>query len=575
MPQLVEYNAPEGLGLRPSEVGIEATAAAARRVNAAYNEAAGVTMAAGHMRGSAIAAAGDAAVNYLDHQQISQGSAAFAGLTAKATADWNNRNKVSDPNNQSIGQDWLQNVLEPQLQAFKGGFITEKGQDWAEANVEKLRNHFTTKVTADMSRKAGEAVSSNHAQALNSWSVAVNGDPSLLDEALGLTDRHTKDLVNTSGVEDKPSAITQLTQKNKEILVNSAAEGYIQQHGEMPPWINDPKYSGYIKLPELRKLQRDELAYRKLQQSEDNAARRDYDYKQKQDFHSKAMDLGQLTVPMDNETTPQLPTDYMARVRELYKHPGADRGTLEDLEKRGNAIISGLDKKPPSAGVSHATTMDFLSRMQLPDDDPRKITNGTQIDEAYSSTPEHPNGLLTTGDRNFLQKELLDRTTERGKALAKDREDFFKRFANTIDPGLSLGMHTALGQQQMYLATTDAKQKEAALKAKGEDPRSLYDPGSPNYLGKDISKYSRSLKEANDYDAALRKGQPPPAPTPQAPTPAVPPGTGIRSMNDLPVDVPTPGPDGNTYVRKIVDGVSKLFQVKAGTPPKPAVPMSR
>jgi hypothetical protein len=373
MPQLVEYNAPEGLGLRPSEVGIEATAGAARRVNAAYNEAAGVTMAAGHMLGSAIQAAGDAAVNYLDHAQISQGAAAFAGLTAKATADWNNRNKVSDPNNQSIGQDWLQNVLEPQLAAFKGGFITQKGQDWAEANVEKLRNHFTTKVTADMSRKAGEAVSSNHAQALNSWSTAVYNDPSLLDEALGLTKQHTSDLVNSSGVADKPSAITQLTQKNREMLINSAARGYVSKHAEMPPWI-DPgnpayrkDYAGFVNAAELDRFKRE------VRQNQ-NAIR--LQEKQLQDYQKK-QDTDAVNAAVDdnrnNNTSFDATSNRYTIKPEFFDNANKIR-QMPQGEKAGQAMLEWgqrqQDKRPPPVRDNSEVHADLLERMVTPTDRP-------------------------------------------------------------------------------------------------------------------------------------------------------------------------------------------------------------
>src|SRR5437879_5764013 len=87
----------------------------------------------GRRIGSSIADAGDAAIKYLDHQQISQGAPAFANLMAQKTQQWNETVKNADPNDPTVAAKFMDS-LESDLTKFKEhGFYTEGGQKWAEA----------------------------------------------------------------------------------------------------------------------------------------------------------------------------------------------------------------------------------------------------------------------------------------------------------------------------------------------------------------------------------------------------------------------------------------------------------
>src|SRR5271166_6756701 len=101
-PNITEYNAPAGVGLHREETGISAIAAAARRVGGDYNEAAQAKAGEGQMFGSAIQAAGNVAVKYEDHRQISQGAVHLAALADSKTKEWNDTYKNADPNDPSV-----------------------------------------------------------------------------------------------------------------------------------------------------------------------------------------------------------------------------------------------------------------------------------------------------------------------------------------------------------------------------------------------------------------------------------------------------------------------------------------
>src|SRR6185437_6196173 len=93
----------------------------------------------GRMFGSAVEAAGNVAVDYAQHQEISHGAAAYAGLNDALTQTWNDTVKTADPNDPNVAAKFREQVLEPQLEKFGQSFLTEGGQKWAEARVDALR----------------------------------------------------------------------------------------------------------------------------------------------------------------------------------------------------------------------------------------------------------------------------------------------------------------------------------------------------------------------------------------------------------------------------------------------------
>lgn len=265
MPRIQTFDAGTNLGLQPSEVGVESMAAAARRQGAFYNQQAGATREVGQtiarVAGGAIRDAGQVAVDYLDHQQISHGAATFAELTANKTDEWNNIVKNADPNDPSVSKQFLETSLEPALDKFRQGFMTEKGQAWAEHHIDTLRQHFFEKTASDMSSKAKKAVTVNTVNTVNQLSNTVYNDPSALDFSLKTLGTSFAGIANTSPTMRGTDAAAfseggEVLEKAREQLVKSAALGYIEKTGQVPPWASSPQYSKYINGIELKQFQK-------------------------------------------------------------------------------------------------------------------------------------------------------------------------------------------------------------------------------------------------------------------------------------------------------------------------------
>lgn len=304
MPQLPMIDAGQALGqaerlaLHPTETGIESTAQTAHRVGAFGSQLASSTemlareterlgaqtsalgtekgnliTGEGARLGSAVAAAGDAAVKQVEHDQVSRGSAGYAAMWADLTKQWNDLSAKADPTDPTVAQGFMSSVVEPRLQNFKeNGFWTEGAQQWAENHTAALRQHFAEKTASDMSQMAGAGVIANAQKTVNSLSATVHDDPTSLDFALATRRSTTEGLLATSPNLTGPEAArvrSEFGQKADEAIVKSAAIGAIIKTGQVPDWIKDPKYAGFVNGAELKIFEQQAKTEQRRQQLAD------------------------------------------------------------------------------------------------------------------------------------------------------------------------------------------------------------------------------------------------------------------------------------------------------------------
>lgn len=218
------------LGLQPTEVGIQSRTQSAYRGRALYDQAAAALSQAGAKIGAGIAAAGQAAVQYESHREISAGAAHGAQLIASLTDDWNGTAKGADPNDPSVAAKWREEKLEPALQQFADGFHTDQSQQWAEHFTAQTRQHLFEKTTADMSSLAATAAENNIRTVANTYSNTAINDPSAVPFLLQNVDHQIGGLVDSSpnikGVEAAKLKLS-VAEKTKEAIVKAGVYGAI------------------------------------------------------------------------------------------------------------------------------------------------------------------------------------------------------------------------------------------------------------------------------------------------------------------------------------------------------------
>lgn len=367
MPNIPQYDA-GSLSLRPTEVGVEAAAGTARRVGGFFNQKASAedTLAretsrlageteklgsetgelgaekgaalssAGRAIGSGVTAVGDAAVKYLDNQQISKGSADFSSLMLSATKAWNDTVKNADPNDPTVGPKFLQG-LNQQLNDFKtnGGFVTENGQKWAESHIDALRQHMAEKTLGDMSALAGQAAVVNHQQTINSLSATVHGDPASIDFALAALKSSTEGIISTNPnlTGTKAGEVRgELLQKGSESIIKSAAIGYIEKTGKMPDWVTDPKYSGFVNGAELQMFEKQAKAQARvdaLTAKQTELATRQLNERKAEGEANKNLTDNVKLDPVSGR--PIVGPDWFKRALDIAKMPDAPQGLARTM----------------------------------------------------------------------------------------------------------------------------------------------------------------------------------------------------------------------------------------------------
>lgn len=264
MPNITEFNAGD-LSIRPSETGVEALAAAGRRAGAFYNQEAEAIRRTGSELGRGLTEAGDVAVNYETHQQVSAGAATGAQLFSDQLEKKDAAIKAIDPNDPLYGQkvqtavkQWREESLEPALQQFAGGFTTTEAQKWAQSFIDRTRDTMFVHSTADIQTAAGIGIHNSARTLVNTATATAFRDPTMLASQIDLVDHGVTGLVESNPVKGVEAGKVQssVMEAAKEQIVKSAVQGAIMNGGNWKAIANDPRYSEYVNASEMAQFER-------------------------------------------------------------------------------------------------------------------------------------------------------------------------------------------------------------------------------------------------------------------------------------------------------------------------------
>jgi hypothetical protein len=488
MPNIREQSAPENLGISPTEMGVDARAAVARRGGAFYNQAAEALTSIGSRIASTVTDVGDVAVKYEDHREISAGAAKFAELQLNLTNKWNAIAKDSDPNDPSVAAKFREETVNPALENFKSGFNTERSQQFAEQKVEALRTHMFEKTAADQSALAGIAVRKNINDSTTAMSNTAITDPSSVPDLLKGVDHSIAGVVGSSptmSAVDAARVTSEVSDSTKKAIVHSGAIGAIQKSGNpeatADEWIK--KYPDYISGADAKSLAQNARQQIRASNYDDQTTRRR---------------LKEAALDRSNEATNQYLIDIRSKDPKLANDPTA-KTVLNDMtltKTDKNNLLNLIDRqlKPETeARLSQQSFVGLLRDLRAPDADPDKVMQKAW--DARLMDPGKP-GSMSEKDFNQFRAEVVARKTPDGAALEHDRGQFFKNYADAITGGRGQ-YNPALGDPKVYAAEMDARRVEADLRKKGLDPHLAYDPASPYFLGdpKRLQKWSSSMQQ--------------------------------------------------------------------------------
>lgn len=564
MPNIREFNAPADLGLRPSSVGTEATAAAARHIESSYNQAAESVASVGTRAGSLVRDVGQQIDQIDTHRQVGKGSADAAAALDGFNKDWDltlnggtdaNGNDVpkANPNDPAVAKKWLEEKFEPWSDQFTQGFTTERGQAWAQSRVDQLRQHFFEKTTGDQSRLQGIAMHQNGVATINHYSNAVRDDPSSVDFALKAADDSIASMFHSSLTIDGPTAAklhSDVSEMAKTQIVRSYYMGLSEKNpDEAVKQLNAGKFTDYISGPEARQIISAARGYQRIALAADRDATAKQDHQDKAQFHSAMNAIELDTLPKNAGDKPVLPADYWDRVKAAGQMPGATQepGRLAAMVANGERLTERLNKPEPLGRVSHDTTIDLLNRIRAPDGDANRVTDNNEIYRAYGD------GKLNSADFHFLQTEFNNIRTPEGEMLGKRKAEFLQGFkAQITKANPLLGKLDESGDEQFYNFTLNVENKMAEYRKAGKNPFDLLNPANPDYLGnpKAILPFQVPLQTSlqNRVDALTRSAPAPDAAVPKIAGMVVPPS--LRGIAGL---------EGSAKAKQFRDPSGKVY----------------
>jgi len=130
---------------------------------------------------------------------------------------------------------------------------------------------------------------------------------------------------------------------------------------------------------------------------------------------------------------------------------------------------------------------DLFARVHLPDDDPRKIRTVGQL------VPYFP-AIGSTG-YDWLKNELDRRETPEGQRLSDVRTRFYNAMKPQFDKSTFLTVDEKGGEDNFRFWQYAQEQERIYTSTPGKDAYDLYNYKHPDYLGKKVPAFKRSLDE--------------------------------------------------------------------------------
>lgn len=491
MPNIRTYETP-ALGLQPTTAGVDARAQAARRISSEYNEVADATQRVGEQGARAVSStikeAGQVALDYMSHREISHGAAAYATLNDRLTNQWNETAKKADPNDPTVAAKFRQEALEPELEKYRDGFMTESGQKFAESHIASLRNGMFEKTASDMATLAASAVSTNMRQTGNSLSNSAMTNPESVPRLLASTDSLVEGVVGSSpnlkgAVASK--ARMELTQRMKEDIVKSGAIGAIQNsanpEAEAERW--GKQYPEYINGNELKMLSAN--ARQQIRADRTDKAYSDHIKKQEAEAVSDATETKILQKLYSDDPRQQAEVSTKAIVN--------DPGLTRVAKERMISVVNREMKPETAAKVSNDNAIDLLQKLRLPEGEPGRISDLGPIYQARID------GKLNRTDFEALKKEFTDLRTPEGQRLGQAKESFLKAMGPIIDKSNPLmGNIDPDGKSNLYRLQWDLDARMDEYRKAGKNPYDLLDPSKPDYMGRPeaMGPYQKTLQKS-------------------------------------------------------------------------------
>lgn len=541
MANIREESAPQGLGLNPTEMGVDARLQVARRGGAFYNQVAEAKSQTGQRVASTIKDVGDVVISHVDQRDRGDISAAATGTLATLDQAWSTKTKgngldksdpnyipPSDPRDPTLAAKFMEEQVQPALDKLNDIPIGENGHKYAQEKIDQIRNHLSEKFTADMSTMAGEAAVLQDRQTTNNLSNLVTTSPDFhsVDMALQMHKEAAagwRSNPNVSGVQ--AGKLDEHFQASQEQIVHAAASAAISKSSnpEATAAAFSKRYPDYIKGDVVNQFAKAATTQNKVNRLTQQSIENNEIKEKERAAATQLSNTFSSKVSYDNNGKATIKPGYFDEIMQTVRSkPGAGDETARALINFGQHQ---LQEKRDTVNTNREKQSDLLSRMN----DPNNPTTETQILEAATrdelddrarnnlmalrkATDEAPNHDPVYTATLDAAKNIIMQSFEGNENYANFMYSFMPEYkrqkqAGTLKPNaLDMSDPNSLISQQMkqFKPTEEQKMRYHVMKNLGTDPSNIQ---SFNPAGKSAATPAAPTVTTKEQFGALKSGQ--------------------------------------------------------------------
>jgi hypothetical protein len=443
--------------------------------------------------GQAVQGVADVVAKRIDQENTSDITAKVTKANADLSIDLQETIRTAAPGDKKAFEDYNKRV-EDTLGKIGEGAETSGARSFFGEASERIKGQLYKTSSQGQAELAGMKAVQDYTSSLNSLSTATAADPSGYKLQFELHNQAIENLV-ANGQLPRHKAM-ELKADGEVSLAKSTIRGWAQL---------DPDYAKKkLKDGEFNSLLGEE-GTRQLNGEIEQAVRaKEIDIERRRIEQERNLDKQQRTVK----------NDFIAKVQDHSLNTKDVLNSILEPEQKEHYLnlIKTANSSEERLKTDAGVMMNLFTRMNLPDGDPKKITDEKELEQYFGR------GLSFT-DMNRLRDEFQGKNTEQGRIendMKKQVMDIARGKLTKSNP--LTGFKDPIGDENMarYMAFFFDEYKQR--RQKGDTTSELLNPDSPKYLGKSISAYVRSPQEVMRDLAPKRTPRPGLALTPNVPS---------------------------------------------------------
>lgn len=444
-----------------------------------------------------------------EQADISLVNAEIAKRQAEQSNKWQETLKSADPNDREVGSKFIEQFDES-FADLGDKVSTSAGRRHLGDMTARLRAHMSETVMQGQAELAGFAAKENIKSTISNFSSSLLNDPSSFNQSLELFHQGVDAQVASGAI--PAYAAEAIKRDGAGALAKSTIRGWTSLDPEgAKKQLSEGRWDQYLDGDQKHQM---------IGEADQTMRAREMEKEHLQRMQEKARAERQRVT--QNQFITKM-VDGALSPRDIIE------SNLEPFGSGSKEQFLGLLKSSSKNKLETdgATFQSLFERIHLPEGDPNKIVDENQLNEYVGK------GLDFTA-LNQLRSEVQGKNTSQGGIESDLKRQLMDVAKGQLTKSNALtGIRDPQGDEQLLKFNTFFLTEYEAQRKQGKTAIQLLDPSSPDYLGKQLARFSRSQEQIM-RDMAKNVRGPQPSQTPEP--------------------LPTPNPNAFTRPKPVVEG---------------------